>query len=122
MRQVWMVLLLAFFTFSGFLMAFGDERGKREEYQKQTEARLRTLKQKFEVLKARSVELKDEEKKQFDEDLEKAKEKEKAATVRLQRLRATTAKAWDRGKAEVEESIQDLDRQYEKLETRFKNR
>lgn len=120
MKRVWMVLLLAFFTFSGFLMAFGDENGKREEYQKQAETRLKALKHNLEALKSRSHELSGTAKVQFEDDLRVLKEKEKLAAGRLQRLKAATAKTWDRGRTGVEEAMHDLNRQYEKLEARFK--
>lgn len=121
MRRTWIVLILACFTFSGFLMAFGGESGKREEYQKQTEARLRELKQNLDSVKARSVNLEAQAKVRFDEDFKAFKEKEKTAAGKLQRLRAATEKTWDRGRAGVDAAMDDLKKQYEKLEARTKN-
>ncbi|GAB7024845.1 sll1863 family stress response protein [Geotalea toluenoxydans] len=121
MRRTWMALVLAFFTFSGFLMAFGGEDGKREDYQKQIELRLRTLRQNLDEQKARSSILKDDAKVRFDEDMRIFREKEKIAAAKLQRLRAATARTWGRGKAGVEAAMQDLNRQYEILEERLKN-
>lgn len=102
-------------------MAFGGESGKREEYQKHAEARLKVLKQNLETVKAKSVHLKDRAKVQFDEDLKVFKEKEKVAAGRLQRLRAATEKTWDRGRAGVDAAMDDLKKQYEKLEARIKS-
>lgn len=119
MRRIWIAVVLVFFTFAGFLMAFGGD-DKREEYGKQTEARLKTLKQNIDVLKARASTLKDEAKVQFEEDLRVFREKEKTAAGKLQRLKAATARTWDRGKAGVEAAMQDLNMQYEKLEARLK--
>ena len=121
MRRTWIILVLACFTFSGFLMAFGGEGGKREEYQKQTEARLKTLKQNLESTKVRSSVLREKTRAEFDEDLKAFKDKEKVAAARLQRLRAASEKTWDRGKAGVEAAMQDLSNQYEKLEARVKS-
>ncbi|WP_243372195.1 hypothetical protein [Geotalea sp. SG265] len=120
MRRTWVALVLAFFTFSGFLMAFGGDDGKREEYQKQTEVRLRTLRQNLDELMARSTPLKDEAKVRFEEDLRVFREKEKTAAGKLQRLKAATSRTWNRGKAGVEAAMQDLNRQYEKLEAHLK--
>lgn len=121
MRRTLMALVLAFFTLSGFLLAFGGEEVRREEFQKQTDARLRTLKQNYEQLREKSTSLKDEAKVKFEDDMRVFREKEKIAAGRLQRLRAATARTWDRGKTGVETAMEDLNRQYEKLEARFKN-
>jgi len=39
MKRAWVVFALAFFTFFGFLMAFGGEGGKRGELRKQKEVK-----------------------------------------------------------------------------------
>jgi hypothetical protein len=120
MRRIWIALVLALFTFSGFWMAFGGDDGKRDDYQKQAEVRLRTLAQNLDVLKARSMTLKGESKARFEEDMRVFREKEKTAAAKLQRLKAATARTWDRGKGGVEAAMQDLNMQYEKLEARLK--
>lgn len=102
-------------------MAFGGEQKAEEEtYQNQVEKTLKGFAQKMEEMKGKAAELKMESKEKFDQEMKVLKQKKEAADKKLEDLKSATAENWDKMKAEMDNAMDDLKRQYDAMKSRFK--
>jgi hypothetical protein len=121
MRRSWIVVTLICFIFSGALIAFGGEQKVEEEtYQKQAEKTLKGFAQKMEEMKGTAAELKMESKEKFDQEMKVLKQKKEAADKKLEDLKSATAENWDKMKAEMENTMDELKKQYDAMKSHFR--
>jgi hypothetical protein len=121
MKRSWLVVTLICCICSGSLWAFGDEqKGSKDEYQKQTEAKLKEFKQKLVELKSKAADLKEDSKEKFDLEMTVAKKKQEAAHQQLKKLKSATVKTWEGVKAETDSAMDDFNKQYDKMMSRFR--
>ena len=121
----WLTILttLLCFIFTGILAAYGaEEKDQKGEYQKQAETKLKELNQKLEELKIKATELTGKAKKEFHDQLEKFKKTQEAANKKLEELKSASGKTWGKMKAEMDRTLEELDRQYNKMVSRFKKK
>jgi hypothetical protein len=76
----------------------------------------------MEELKGKAVDLKEDAKKEFDEEMKEFQKKQAAANQKLKELKSETAQTWRKIKAEVDSAIDELDKQYNKMMSRFKEK
>lgn len=120
MRRLWLVVTLVCFMCACALTAFAGQKEERETYQKQAEKTLKGLEQKMEEMKGRAANLKMESKEKFDQEMKVLKRKKAAADKKLEKLKAATAENWEKAKAETEKAMDEVNKQYNKVVSRFK--
>jgi DNA anti-recombination protein RmuC len=115
------LIILVCFILAGFRVAFSQEQKEQKgEYQKRIEAKLNEFKQKLEELKGKAGELKEDAKKEFNQEMKELQKKEEAANKKLKELKSTSAKTWEKIKADMDKELSELDKQYDKMMCRFK--
>jgi hypothetical protein len=118
MRRFGILITLICLTLIVPQVAFSQ--GKKGEYQKRIETKLKEFKQNLEELKGMAGELKQEAKEEFDQGMKELKKKEEAANMKLKELKSAETKTWEKIKAEMEKAIDELEKQYDKVKFRFK--
>ncbi len=71
-------------------------------------------------MKSKAAELKEDAKREFNEDMKELQKKEEAANRKLKELKSASTKTWEKTKAEMDKAIGELDKQYDKIMSRFK--
>ena len=121
MRRFWILITLTVFILTGTQVAFGaGEKDRKGEYQKQIETKLKEFKQKMEELNGKAVELKENAKKEFDKEMKVFQKKQESTNQKLKQLKSESTKAWEKAKAEMDSAIDELEKQYNKMVSRFK--
>ena len=92
---------------------------KSREYQEKIKESLKDYDKKMDELKAKSANMTEEAKADFNKTMEQLKQKKEAASKKLQELKKPTGKAWEDVKAGVNEAMADLKEAYEKAITRY---
>jgi len=70
-------------------------------------------------LKTKAKELSDDAKREFNKEMKEFQKKQEVADKKLKDLKSASAKAWEKIKAEMESAIDELDKQYNKMVSRF---
>lgn len=121
MKRVFLFVILISFICVGFQAAFGQEqKDQKGEYQKRMEAKLQDVKQKIEELKIKGRDLNQDAKAKFNEQMRSLKRQENAADKKLKQLKSEGAKNWEKTKAEMDNIMNKLDQQYDKMVSKFK--
>jgi molecular chaperone DnaK (HSP70) len=100
----------------------GGQEPQKEEYQKQTEAKLKTFDQKMEEMRNRAAGVKQESREEFNRQMEELKKAREAANRKLGELKAESAKSWEKTKAEMEAAMKDLRKRYDGMMSRFRDK
>ncbi len=124
-----MFAVLTCFIFSGSLLAFGaEQQGKAEgysnqkvDYQKQMEIKRKELKQKLEEMKVKAADLKKESRAKFDKDMKALDKEVKALDKKMFNLKTASEKTWKKMKIDLDKTMDDLDRHYERMMAHFSN-
>jgi hypothetical protein len=76
----------------------------------------------MEELKGKAIGLKEDAKKEFDKEMKEFQKKQEAANQKLKELKSESTKAWEKIKADVDRAIDELEKQYNKMMSRFKEK
>ena len=95
-------------------------KSEKGDYQKQIETQLKAFNEKLKELKGKAVELKEDAKAEYNEQMRALENKEKAANQKLKELKSASAKTWDKVKAQMDAAMDELNKEYEKIASRFK--
>jgi len=121
MKALATFIVLPCFIFTVFLAAnAAEQKGLKDEFQKETEAKLKEFNRKVEELKSKAVELKGDAKKEFDELLEKLKKKQEAANKKLEKLKSASDKTWEDLKSKTDSAMKELEKLYDRVASKFK--
>jgi hypothetical protein len=106
-----------------FLDAWSAERKEESEsYKKQAEETLKALDKKIDELTKKAAEAKGDTRKEFDKDITELQKKQKAAKKKWNELKSAGATEWEKAKSEMTAVVQDLEKSYNELISRFKER
>ena len=121
MKRSVLVISLACWIFCVSPMAFGDEpQGGKEEYRKQTEAKLQGIRQDMKELQGKAVNLKDDARDAFNREMKELQKKQDEAQKKLKELSSATAQTWETIKAETDGAVNDLSRHFDRMMSRFR--
>ena len=99
-----------------------EQKEEREGYKKQVEENLNALDKKLDELKEKAAEVKGDAKKEFDKEITDLQKKQKAAKKKWNELKSARAKQWEKLKSEMTTAVQELEKSYDKVISRFKER
>jgi hypothetical protein len=95
------------------------DRQAQLEYQRAVENTLNELEQKIAVLQARADTVAEAAKAEFNAMFSDLQEKKAQARAQLARLKAASANAWQDLRAEINDSVEDLQATYDRTVSRF---
>lgn len=109
------------FVLGGFLNAWSDtQKEEREGYKKEIQEKLKALDQKIDELKGKAAGLKEETKKEFNKEMTELRKKQEAAKKEWRKVKAAAANKWEKIKAGLDAAVQDVEKAYDKVASRFK--
>ncbi len=109
------------FALGGVFSAWGDTPKKeREDYKKDMQEKMKSLDRKIDEMKGKAVELKEETKKEFNKGMAELREKQRAAKKEWRKVKRTAGNKWEKVKSDMDAAIQDLEKAYDKVASRFK--
>jgi len=98
---------------------------QKEEYQKQMEAKLQELDREIQDLQTKAqsnaAELKEKSKEEFNQTMEELRNKQQAATEKLDQLKSASGKAWEDTKAGVDSAFDELSKAFDRARSHFKS-
>ena len=95
-------------------------KSEKGDYQKRIETQLKEFNQKLKELKGKAAEFKEDAKAEYNEQIRAFEKKEKAANEKLKELKSAGAKTWDKAKAQMDAAMDELNKEYEKIASRFR--
>ena len=98
-----------------------EQKEDKEAYKGQMEEKLKGLGAKLDELKAKSGEVKEDARKEFNEQIVKLEKKHKSAKMKLEELKRTGERKWKKVKSEMTLAAKDLEDSYHKVIGHFKN-
>jgi septal ring factor EnvC (AmiA/AmiB activator) len=121
MRHLVLIILLICWICSGSSMAFGKEhKGHMEEYQNQTEAKLKGIRKDLQELQGKAVNLKDDARHKFHKDMKELKQKQDRAHMKLKELKSATDQTWGTIKTDTDGAVNDLSRHFDGMKAWFR--
>jgi chromosome segregation ATPase len=94
--------------------------GKKEQYQRQVEAKLRDLDREIAGLKARASHNGRQVQKQFTQQMAELDDKRKAAQPQLEKFKDSSQQAWQDAKPGLDAAVRDLETAYKRAASDFK--
>jgi len=117
------ILVAAALIFGGVFEARSTvTKEEQEGYKKQVEEKLKTIGDRIKELKKKGVEVKDEARAEYKKEMKELKVKEEAAKKKLRELKKASLRVWDKVKSEMDESVESLEKTYDRVADRFRKR
>lgn len=131
MKQTLFFLAILFLVAAGpqFLKAAEKERPattqemsqEKEHYEKNMEERLRKLGKQLDEISAKAAGMTEQARKDMNQYLADAKEKQKAASQKLAEIRKESGKKWKEFTSEMDAAADDFAKAYERAKSHFKD-
>jgi len=93
---------------------------EREHYKKEAQEKLKDIDRKIDELQRKSAEMKREAKMEFTKDMAELRRKQNAAKREWSKVQGATASKWEKGKADMDAALQDVESTYDRVASRFK--
>jgi molecular chaperone DnaK (HSP70) len=123
MKRFLLLVALTGFAFTTIPATGSDgQEPQKEEYQKQTEAKLKKFDRKMEEMKSRAADVKQESREEFNRQMDELKKAREAANRKLGELKTESAKSWEKTKAEMDAAMKDLRKRYDGVMSRFRDK
>ena len=97
-----------------------NHQDSKGEYQKQIETKLDEFQKNLKELKSKADDLKEDAKKEFDEQMKELQKKQEAVNDKLKELKSEGAKTWKNLRVQMDEAMDELNKQVDKMMSRFR--
>ena len=113
-------MAIAFMLGWSFRAAIAAQSEEKESYSKEMRQKLQDLDRKIEELQGKAVEVKEDAKMAFDNEMTDLRRKQKGAKRVWKEMQRTAADKWDKVKADMEAAVRGVEGAYDKAASRFK--
>jgi Skp family chaperone for outer membrane proteins len=97
-----------------------DESQQKRHYEKNMEERLRKLGKELDELKAKTAAMKEQARKDINQDLANAEKRRDAASRKLEEIQKESVARWKKFSADLDKATDDFEKAYQKAKERFK--
>ena len=93
---------------------------EKKQYEQRMEARLGKIGKQLDEVKTRTATMTEQTRKEMNQYLDDAEKKQKAASLKLEKIRKESTRKWKKFTSDMDAAMDDFEKAYERAKSRFK--